>query len=188
MSSLDKLFEKLLYKRMLKFSKKENIRSPIQYGFRENRSCVDAINSVTEYIRNQIEAKMKGQACFIDLQKAFDTLDHGILLIKLEKYGFRGTILEIFRNYLCDRHQFVYEIGNHSKKVGVRTGVPQCSILGPFLFLLYVNDLQKVVMDSKVVMFADDTTVMKSGKSTDPPIDDDLKRMTDLVHSEQTNG
>ena len=96
LSSLGKVFEKLLLKRMVKFcKKKENILTHIQYGFREKRACMDAINSVTEFMRKEIEAKNEGQACFIDLQKTFDTLDHEILIVKLEKYGFRETILEI---------------------------------------------------------------------------------------------
>ena len=89
MSSLGKVFEKLLHKRMVKFCKKENILTHIQYGFREKRSCIDDINSVKKFMRNGIEAKNIGQACFIDLQKAFDTLDYEILMIKLVKYGFR---------------------------------------------------------------------------------------------------
>ena len=179
LSALGKIFEKLLHKRVVKFCKKENILTHIQYGFREKRSCIDAINSVTEFMRNEIEAKNKGQACFIDLQKAFDTLDHEILMIKLKKYGFRGTILEILRKYLSDRYQFVCENGNHSKKLCVKTGVPQGSVLGPFLFLLYINDLQKVVKDSQIVMFADDTTIVKSGKHTDRDLNEDLHRITD---------
>ena len=179
LSSLGKVFEKLLHKRMVKFCKKENILKHIQYGFREKRSCIDAISSVTEFMRNEIEAINKGQACFIDLQKAFDTLDYEILMFKLEKYGFRGTILEILRKYLSDRYQFVYENGNHSKKLCVKTGVPQGSVLGPFLFLLYINDLQKVVKDSQIVMFADDTTILKSGKHTDRELNEDLHRITD---------
>ena len=112
--------------------------------------------TLTEFMRNEIQAKNKRQACFIDLQKAFDALDHEILMIKLQKNGFRGTTLEIFRKYLSDGYQFVCENGNHSKKLCVETGVPQGSVLGPFLFLLYINDLQKVVKDSQIRMFADD--------------------------------
>ena len=94
LSSLGKVFEKLFHERMVKFCK-ENILRNTQNGFREKRSCIDTINSVTEFMRNEIERKNKGQACFIDLQKAFDTLDYEILMIKLEKYGFRVTISEI---------------------------------------------------------------------------------------------
>ena len=76
-------------------------------------------------MRKEIEAKNKGQACFIDLQKAFDTLDHEILMIKLEKYGLRGTILEILRKYLSDRYQFVCENGNHSKNSVLKLAFPR---------------------------------------------------------------
>ena len=167
---------------MVKFCKKENILTHIQNGFREKRSCIeciDAINSVTGFMRNEIKAKNKGEACFINLQKAFDTLDHEILMIKLEKYGFRRTILEKLRNYLSDRYQIVCENGNHSKKLCVKTGVPQGSVLGPFLFLLHINDLQNVVMDGQIVMFADDTTIVESGKHTDRELNEDLHRITD---------
>ena len=76
-------------------------------------------------------------------------------------------MLEKLRKYLSERYQFVCENGNHSKKLCVKTGVPQGSELGPFFFLLYINDLQKVVEDSQIVMFANDTTIVKSGKNTD---------------------
>ena len=159
LSSLGKLFEKLLHKRMVKFCEKEKILTSTQYGFRSKRSCVDAISTVTEYIRTEIDRKSIGQICFIDLQKAFDTLDHNILLNKIEKYGFRGPIYHIVKNYLDNRWQFVASDCSISSKRRICTGVPQGSVLGPLLFLLYINDLHQVIKDSRIAMFADDTTV-----------------------------
>ena len=100
-------------------------------------------------------------------------------MIKLEKYGFRGTILEILRKYLSDLYQFVCKNGNHSEKLCVKTAVPQGSVLGPFLFLLYINGLQKVAKTSQIVMFADDRTIVKSGKHTDRELNEDLHKITD---------
>ena len=85
LSSISKVFEKLLQLRMIKFCKKNCIISRNQYGIRLNRSCTDAIVSITDFIRTEIDRKSLGQACFIDLQKAFDTLDHNVLLQKMEK-------------------------------------------------------------------------------------------------------
>ena len=85
LSSLGKLFEELLHKRMVKYGEKEKILKSTQYGFTSKRSCVDAISTVTEYIRTEIDRKSIGQICFLDIQKAFDTLDHNILLNKIEK-------------------------------------------------------------------------------------------------------
>ena len=130
-------------------------------------------------MKNEIEGKKEGHACFIDLQKAFDTLDLEIQMIKLEKYGFRGTISERLRKYRSDRDQFVCENGNYSKNLCGKTGIPHRSVLGPFLFLLYINDLENVVKDSQIVRFADDTTIVKSGKNTEGKINEDLRRITD---------
>ena len=178
LSSLGKLFEKLLHKRMVKFCEKEKILTSTQYGFRSKRSCVDAISTVTEYIRTEIDRKSIGQICFIDLQKAFDTLDHNILLNKIEKYGFRGPIYHIVKSYLENRWQFVASDYAISSKRRIFTGVPQGSVLGPLLFLLYINDLHQVIKDSRIAMFADDTTVLNAGDKTSPLITQDLKNMT----------
>ena len=95
-SSLSKVFEKLLLKRMMSFCTKHKVLTSPQFGFRPEMSCVQAIVKVTEYIREQIDKKMTGQACIIDLKKAFDTLNQEILMQKLENYGFRGKINDIF--------------------------------------------------------------------------------------------
>ena len=145
----------------------------------ERKDQALALLTVTEFVRIKTEKQNKGQACVFDLQKAFDTLDQ-----VGEEYGFRGTFLELFCKYLNDRYQFGCWNGNHSKKPCVKTGVPQDSVLGTFCFLFYINDLQKFVMDSHMVMFADYTTIVKSGKKL---IRKSVKiSMQSLIDSQQT--
>ena len=91
----------------MKFCVKNNMLANNQFGFRSKMSCVHAVATITEYIRNVIANKSTGQASFIDLSKAFDTKDHEILLLKIERYGFRGPILVLLKNYLTGRTQFV---------------------------------------------------------------------------------
>ena len=104
---------------------------------------------------------------FIDLAKAFDTIDHSILLKKLSHYGIRGVVLDYFCTYLRNRKQYVSLNGNNSKLLDVRCGVPQGSILGPLLFLLYINDLNSVSVKLKTIMFADDTNLFTTGNTID---------------------
>ena len=129
-----------------------------QYGFRSKRSCADATASTTEFMRSEIGNKEPGQAYFIDLQKAFDTLDHSILFEKLERNGYKGPIHAMIKSYVSDRWQHVFRNGICSDNEQILIADPQGSILGPFLFLLYVNDLHTSSGDCKVTMFTDDTT------------------------------
>ena len=131
-----------------------------------------------QLMRSEIDSKSTGQACFIDLQKAFDTLDHKILLEKLEKYGYRGPIYKLLNSYLNDRWQYIDLNGTCTSKKQILTGVPQGSILGPFLFLLYINDLDENSGDSNVTMFADDTTLINAGKSKNFSVQEDIDKIT----------
>ena len=100
---------------------------------------------------------------FIDLSKAFDVIDHSILIYKLKYYGVRGKCLNWFESYLSNRQQFTVVNGTNSKYNTVGCGVPQGSILGPFLFLIYVNDLPQCSQSLNYILFADDTSVFTSG-------------------------
>ena len=172
--SISKVFEKVLYHRMLKFTQKERIICDNQFGFRSKRSCVHAIASLTEFIRDKIESKTAGLACFIDLKKAFDTIDHQILITKLEDLGFRGNIGNILRSYLTNRVQYVCNGTTQSQRQSIQYGVPQGSILGPLLFILFINDLPEVVKTSQVTLFADDTALVDGNKVVHKSIQEDL--------------
>ena len=124
----------------------------------KNYNCTNAITEITEYIRKEIDKRNRGYICFIDLKKVFDTIDHEVLLAKLEMYGFRGPIFHLIQNYLQNRNQYVFHQGKNSSLSTVTTGVPKGSILGPFLFLLYINDLPDCIPESWIALFADDTT------------------------------
>ena len=115
--------------------------------------------SLTESVKKAIDDGMFGCGVFIDLQKAFDTVNHSILLQKMEHYGVRGTALNWFTSYLSERQQYVSVNGNTSDQLEISCGVPQGSVLGPLLFLIYINDLPNVSKFLSFFLFADDTNI-----------------------------
>ena len=159
---LNKIFEKLLHIRLYSFIESQGLLCKEQYGFRKKKSTCDAISDLLNNIYNSLNDKKYLGAIFLDLSKAFDTVPHDILLKKLEHYGIRGVALKLLESYLANRKQFVYVNGCKSQTKEVAIGVPQGSVLGPLLFLIYINDLPLSTKLLNVILFADDTTLFAS--------------------------
>jgi len=162
-----KLLEKLYNKRLICFLKAKSILYVRQYGFRDNMSTSMAVFELTEAITSAIDNHESTIGVFIDLKKAFDTIDHSLLLKKLFHYGIRGIAHDWLESYLTDRSQYVNFNGTKSNCKNIICGVPQGSILGPTLFILYVNDMCNVSNLLKCILFADDTNLFYSGTDID---------------------
>ena len=161
LSAISKVFEKILLRQMDAHFRSHNLYFCGQYGFRKNRSTEHAILEVCDRILQDMDDKKTPVSIFLDLSKAFDCLDHRILLSKLQYYGIKNKSLSLCSNYLSDRTQFVaLNPDNFSEKLPINTGVPQGSILGPFFFLLYVNDFNKCTKKFNMINYADDTTLL----------------------------
>ena len=165
LSNINKVYEKLMYSRLYAFLNIHNCIYNLQFGFREKHSTTHALFSITETIREALDNNNFSCGIFIDLQKAFDTVNHEILLQKLNHYGIRGVANTWFKSYLSNRTQYVSINGFESKSKNISTGVPQGSVLGPLLFLIYINDLNVAISYSTVHHFADDTNLLITGKS-----------------------
>ena len=160
-----KVFERIMYNRLLSFINKNKLLYNLQFGFRPGHSPNLALIYLVDRISSALEKGDYVLGIFLDFSKAFDTVDHSILLNKLEYYGIRGVPLQWFRSYLDAREQFVEFDGQSSSKQFVSCGVPQGSILGPLLFLIYINDLALVSPKLFSILFADDSNMFISGKN-----------------------
>ena len=165
LASFSKLYEKLMHRRIIEFMEANNSIFDSQYGFRSGRSCEHALLKAQSVLLDSLSKNEISLLLLIDFSKAFDMVDHIILLKKLEHYGIRGVAHDWLKSYLADRQQFVTIDGSDSDKKSLKFGVPQGSILGPLLFIIYINDLPEISKIAKFIMYADDANIIITGKS-----------------------
>lgn len=182
-----KILERLMYERLLAFVNKNMILYSYQFGFRFGHSPNLALIILIDKVTNALENGEYVLGLFLDFSKAFDTVNHAILYQKLEYYGIRGTSLDLFRSYLSERAQYVEYNESRSQKQSITCGVPQGSILGPLLFLLYINDLAQVSSKLFSLLFADDSNMFISGHNLSEMVSTMNTEMVKIVEWLQVN-
>lgn len=160
-SHVMKIYERILRKTMVNYIEDNNILSSKQHGFRSGKSCLTQLLSHFDDIMLGLTNNHDTDAIYLDYAKAFDKVDHKLLLSKLHRYGFSANIIDWIKSFLTDRSQNVVLNGHQSTMGKILSGVPQGTVLGPILFILFIDDLQHYVKHSQVRFFADDTRLSK---------------------------
>jgi hypothetical protein len=188
LTSFSKIIEKIIYRRVYQHLTENNILVQEQFGFREKSSTDMANFALLNTVLLSLDKKHFVGGVFCDLQKAFDCVNHNILLTKLEFYGISGIANQLMRSYLDQRYQRAVINDNTNSKLTsewelVKHSVPQGSILGPLLFLIYINDLSKTLSSvTESILFADDTSIVISNTNSD-----ELMRNMNLVMKQTIN-
>ena len=160
--SISKTINNNILYQIYQYFQENSLLSNNQYGFRKGHSTELASLALVESIIKDLDNNLLPISIFLDLSKAFDTIDHNILVSKLSYYGFNNKSTDLIKNYLHARTQYVSYDNTSSKFQKLSTGVPQGSVLGPLLFLIYINDISNASSLFRVLSYADDTTLTSS--------------------------
>ena len=185
--AISKIFERIVFDQTYNYFTKNKLLYTSQYGFRKQHSTELAAVELVDRVAHYLDSGKLPISIFLDLSKAFDTLNHTILLKKLAYYGLNGTSLDWFRSYLSDRSQYVDYDGTTSISLPLTTGVPQGSILGPLLFIIYMNDIHEASQNFKVILYADDTNLTSPISYFSPPLstkESDIEVISSNINSE----
>ena len=180
-----KLIERLMYNRLIQYINENKLLYEYQFGFQRGKSTHMALIVLLDKISEALDRGECVMGVFLDFSKAFDTVDHSILLRKMQKYGIQGLALRWFEDYLHDRKQYVTYNSYKSNQEAIKCGVPQGSILGPLLFLIYINDLSSVSEACFSILFADDTNMFITGHNVSEmcnQLNADLFRVQEWLH------
>ena len=181
---ISKVLEKVVFKQVYEYFSRNKLLYKNQYGFRKKHSTELAGLELNDIIVQNLERGKMPVSVFIDLSKAFDTIDHKILLKKLSYYGIKGTALKWFESYLTNRKMFVQYNDCVSSYSELTTGVPQGSILGPLLFIIYMNDIAAVTDKFHFTIYADDTTLISPICTFDINLSKDYKAISANINAE----
>ena len=165
LSCVAKLMERLVHTQVYSFVEHQRLLNVCQSGFRPKHSTLTTLTEVNDFLLSNMDSSLLTGVIFLDLKKAFDTVNHNRLCAKLRWYGFQDSEIKWFESYLDNRSQTVRYLGTLSESEIIPVGVPQGSILGPLLFILYINDLPEIVSQCKVVLYANDTAIFASAKN-----------------------
>ena len=156
--------ERLVFNKLFDFVTENKILSDFQFGFRSHHSCNDALIAILHKIYEKLNKQEKVCLVTLDIKKAFDSVDHRILLSKLKRIGCDNCSLEWFKSYLCERKQFILNGEEISKTLDVKSGVPQGSVLGSLLFSIFINDLTDIEINGDLYLYCDDSSLICSAK------------------------
>ena len=159
-----KILEKLMHKQLMMYIDDNSLLTDYQHGFRKAHSCIHSVAQLTNFIDKKLDSRTPTLAAFVDFRKAFDCVQHPILLEKLSLLGLAKNVIDWFRSYLTDRRQQVLANNVRSAFQTITQGVPQGSVLGPLFYILYANDIVNVIKNCNVALYADDTVIYTASR------------------------